>query len=67
MPGATHDWEVWVKNPNNDQIESFIEKVSLTDHPDVSHLSQVVFTLHHTFDVPKRVVTKPPFMIREAG
>merc|ERR1719278_1998586 len=54
VPGAaTHDWEVWVKNPSNDKIENFLEKV--------------VFTLHDTFKDPKRAVTSPPYKIQEAG
>jgi len=54
VPGAaTHDWEVWVKNPSNDKIENFLEKV--------------VFTLHDTFKDPKRTVTSPPYKIQEAG
>jgi len=54
VPGAaTHDWEVWVKNPSNDKIENFLEKV--------------VFTLHDTFKDPKRTVTTPPYKIQEAG
>merc|ERR1719209_2598293 len=27
---ATHDWQVWVRNPNGDKIENFIRKVVFT-------------------------------------
>ena len=47
VPGAeTHDWQVWVKNPGNDKIKNFLEKV--------------VFTFHDTFKDPKQSVTRPP-------
>ena len=52
VPGAeTHDWQVWVKNPGNDKIENFLEKVVF------------MFTLKD----PKRTVTRPPYNIQEAG
>merc|ERR1712096_9577 len=50
---STHDWEVWVRNPNDGRIEHFLDKV--------------VFTLHHTFENSVRKVTKPPFMVQEQG
>merc|ERR1712013_171540 len=54
VPGvATHDWEVWVKNPHHDKIENFLEKV--------------VFTLHESFKDPKRTWASPPYKIQEAG
>ena len=49
----THDWEVWVRNPNDGRIEHYLDKV--------------VFTLHETFDDPVRRVVKPPFMVAEQG
>ena len=52
VPGtATHDWEVWVKSPSDDRIESFLEKV--------------VFTLSDTFKDPRRTVVSPPYKIQE--
>ena len=57
LPGpqapATHDWQVWVRNPNGDKIEKFIRKV--------------VFNLHETFPNRRRTVHEPPFMIQESG
>ena len=54
VPGAvTHDWEAWVKNPSNDKIENFLEKV--------------VFTLPDTFKDPKRIATSPPYKIQDVG
>ena len=33
-PGPiTHDWEVWVKNPNEHKIENFLEKVRSNSRP----------------------------------
>ena len=43
----THDWEIWVKNPNDGKIENFLEKA--------------VFTLHPTFENHIRTVTRAPF------
>ena len=52
VPGdATHDWEVWVKSPSDDEIENFLEKV--------------VFTLSDNFKDSKRTVTSPPYKIQE--
>ena len=56
LPGGgtyTHDWEIWVKNPNDGKIENFLEKA--------------VFTLHETFKDHIRTVTKAPFKIKEQG
>ena len=47
----THDWEIWVKNPNDGKIENFLEKA--------------VFTLHPTFDNNIRTVTRAPFRIAD--
>ena len=49
----THDWEVWVRNPNDGRIEHFLDKV--------------VFTLHETFEDHVRRVSKPPFRVAEQG
>ena len=49
----THDWEIWVKNPNDGKIENFLEKA--------------VFTLHPTFEPQTRTVTKAPFKVSEQG
>ena len=51
--GYTHDWEIWVRNPNDGKIENFLEKA--------------VFTLHPTFEPQTRTVTKAPFKVSEQG
>jgi len=48
---ATHNFEVWVKSPNGDKIEHFIE--------------MVVFHLLDGPSIPTRKVTKPPFCIKD--
>jgi len=47
----THDWVVWLRNPNDGRTEHFLDKV--------------VFTLHKTFKNSVRMVTKPPFMVQD--
>lgn len=47
----THDWEIWVKNPNDGKIENFLEKA--------------VFTLHPTFENHIRTVTRAPFRLTD--
>ncbi|KAL0123031.1 hypothetical protein PUN28_007573 [Cardiocondyla obscurior] len=51
--GYTHDWEVFVRGVDNADIHHYIEKV--------------VFLLHDTFRVPKRVLKEPPFVVKESG
>ena len=47
----THDWEIWVRNPNDGKIENFLEKA--------------VFTLHPTFENHIRTVTRAPFRLTD--
>lgn len=51
--GFTHDWELFVRGPNDGDIGHFVEKV--------------VFNLHESFPKPKRVIKEPPYTVKEAG
>ncbi|XP_066137397.1 protein AF-9-like [Euwallacea fornicatus] len=51
--GYTHDWDVFVRGPNNTEIRHFVEKV--------------VFHLHETFENPKRVLKEPPYIVKTSG
>jgi YEATS domain-containing protein 4 len=50
---ASHQWICFVRGINNQDISHFISKV--------------VFTLHPSFKNNIRVVTSPPFEVREIG
>ncbi|CAI2180276.1 15297_t:CDS:2 [Funneliformis geosporum] len=49
----THKWTVSVKGLNNEDISSFVKKVT--------------FKLHETYANPQRVVEHPPFELTETG
>ncbi|XP_028330467.1 protein AF-9 isoform X2 [Gouania willdenowi] len=51
--GFTHDWMVFVRGPENCNIQHFVEKV--------------VFHLHESFPKPKRVCKDPPYKVEESG
>ncbi|XP_033124001.1 protein ENL-like isoform X1 [Anneissia japonica] len=51
--GFTHDWTVFVRGPDGNNIQHFVEKV--------------IFFLHESFTRPKRVVREPPYSITEVG
>lgn len=51
--GHTHDWTVYVKPYNNEDISVFIKKVH--------------FKLHESYANPNRVVSKPPYEVSESG
>ncbi|XP_054914679.1 protein AF-9 isoform X2 [Poeciliopsis prolifica] len=51
--GFTHDWMVFVRGPDNSNIQHFVEKV--------------VFHLHESFPKPKRVCKDPPYKVEESG
>ncbi|XP_043953739.1 protein AF-9 isoform X5 [Gambusia affinis] len=51
--GFTHDWMVFVRGPENNNIQHFVEKV--------------VFHLHESFPKPKRVCKDPPYKVEESG
>ncbi|XP_054573449.1 protein ENL isoform X1 [Eptesicus fuscus] len=51
--GFTHDWMVFVRGPEQCEIQHFVEKV--------------VFWLHDSFPKPKRVCKEPPYKVEESG
>lgn len=51
--GFTHDWELFVRGNDGNDIGHFVEKV--------------VFNLHESFPKPKRVIKEPPYTVKEAG
>lgn len=51
--GATHDWKVYVRSPDNTDMSYCISKVS--------------FTLHQSFAVANREHTNPPYEVHEQG
>ncbi|XP_075060768.1 protein ENL [Mixophyes fleayi] len=51
--GFTHDWMVFVRGPEQCDIQHFVEKV--------------VFRLHDSFPKPKRVCKEPPYKVEETG
>ena len=50
---ATHKWRLYLRGPNDEDLSTFIAKV--------------VFTLHPSFMVPVREITKSPFEVTETG
>ncbi|XP_010003882.1 PREDICTED: protein ENL [Chaetura pelagica] len=51
--GFTHDWMVFVRGPEQFDIQHFVERV--------------VFRLHESFPKPKRVCKEPPYKVEESG
>ncbi|KAM6460598.1 protein ENL [Liasis olivaceus] len=51
--GFTHDWMVFVRGPEQFEIQHFVERV--------------VFRLHQSFPKPKRVCKEPPYKVEESG
>ncbi|XP_044274956.1 protein ENL isoform X3 [Varanus komodoensis] len=51
--GFTHDWMVFVRGPEQFEIQHFVERV--------------VFQLHQSFPKPKRVCKEPPYKVEESG
>jgi len=51
--GHTHDWKVYVKPYNNEDMSSYVKKVQ--------------FRLHDSYNNPSRVVYKPPYEVTESG
>ncbi|XP_058513920.1 protein ENL isoform X3 [Ochotona princeps] len=51
--GFTHDWMVFVRGPEQCEIQHFVEKV--------------IFRLHDSFPKPKRVCKEPPYKVEESG
>lgn len=51
--GFTHDWIVFVRGSEGNDIHHFVEKV--------------IFNLHDSFPKPRRVVKEAPFQLQESG
>ncbi|XP_073400347.1 protein ENL isoform X1 [Dendrobates tinctorius] len=51
--GFTHDWMVFVRGPEQCDIQHFVDKV--------------VFRLHDSFPRPKRACKEPPYKVEESG
>ena len=49
----THEWSLYVRGPNHEDLSSVI--------------TSVVFTLHPSFAKPVRELTHPPFEVTERG
>ena len=50
---STHEWTLFIRGPNGEDLSVFVEKV--------------VFQLHPSFPMPVRVVHEPPFEVTETG
>jgi YEATS domain-containing protein 4 len=50
---TTHEWTLYLRGPNGEDISPAIEKV--------------VFQLHTSFEIPTREITKPPYEVTERG
>ena len=48
--GHTHDWTVYVKPYENEDMSSYVKKVQ--------------FRLHESYPNPNRIVSKPPYEVR---
>uniref|UniRef100_A0A6I8NA15 YEATS domain-containing protein n=1 Tax=Ornithorhynchus anatinus TaxID=9258 RepID=A0A6I8NA15_ORNAN len=53
IEGFTHDWMVFVRGPEQCDVQHFVDKV--------------VFRLHESFPKPKRVCKEPPYRVEESG
>lgn len=51
--GYTHDWELFVRGHDGNDISHYVDKV--------------VFTLHDSFPKPRRVLKEPPYVVKEQG
>ncbi|XP_033219848.1 YEATS domain-containing protein 4 isoform X2 [Belonocnema kinseyi] len=51
--GHTHQWTVYVKPYNNEDMSTYVKKVH--------------FKLHESYNNPNRFVTKPPYELTETG
>lgn len=51
--GHTHQWTVYLKSFNNEDMSAYIKKVH--------------FKLHESYANPNRILTKPPYEITETG
>jgi len=51
--GHTHDWTIYVKPYENEDMSSYVKKVQ--------------FRLHESYPNPNRIVSKPPYEVSETG
>jgi len=51
--GHTHDWTVYLKPYENEDMSSYVKKVQ--------------FRLHESYPNPNRIVSKPPYEVSETG
>ncbi|KAK3803668.1 hypothetical protein RRG08_023382 [Elysia crispata] len=51
--GHTHQWTVYVKPFNNEDMSAYVKKIN--------------FKLHDSYPSPNRIVTKPPYEVTETG
>lgn len=51
--GHTHQWTVYVKPYNNEDMSAYVKKVH--------------FKLHESYANPNRILTKPPYEVTETG
>lgn len=51
--GHTHQWNVYIKPYNNEDMSAYVKKVH--------------FKLHESYANPNRILTKPPYEVTETG
>lgn len=51
--GHTHQWTVYVKPYNNEDLSTYVKKIH--------------FKLHESYANPNRILTKPPYEVTETG
>lgn len=51
--GHTHQWTVYVKPFNNEDMSAYVKKIH--------------FKLHESYENPNRIITKPPYEVSETG
>ena len=51
--GHTHQWTVYVKPYNNEDMQTYVKKIH--------------FKLHESYENPNRICTKPPYEVSETG
>lgn len=51
--GHTHQWTVYVKPYNNEDMSAYVKKMH--------------FKLHESYNNPNRILTKPPYELTETG
>lgn len=51
--GHTHQWTVYVKPYNNEDMSTYVKKIH--------------FKLHESYENPNRIITKPPYEVSETG